>query len=134
MQGKERKLFYYEVQDESSTICDKEYFRLHYFLKIIDTALVSFKTRFELYANHQNIFCFLYMNEIGNLDMIVRLVLFFFYSFSFFCFFPFFFIGNILFQLTFSRSKRNRILWLYSIMIPIDVGMMHRFKTKIFSF
>lgn len=68
MQGKERKLFYYEGQDESSTICDKEYFRLHYFLKIIDTALVSFKTRFELYANHQNIFCFLYMNEIGNLD------------------------------------------------------------------
>ena len=41
---------------------------LHYFLKIIDTALLSFKSRFELYANHQNIFGFLFINEIGNLD------------------------------------------------------------------
>ncbi|XP_015433463.1 PREDICTED: zinc finger MYM-type protein 1-like [Dufourea novaeangliae] len=65
--GKKWKLFDYG-QDESSTISDKEYFRVHYFLKIIDTALVSFKSRFELYANHQNIFGFLYMNEIGNLD------------------------------------------------------------------
>ncbi|XP_017792106.1 PREDICTED: uncharacterized protein LOC108574099 [Habropoda laboriosa] len=48
---KKRKLFDYEGQDESSTI-----------------RLVSFKSRFELYANHQNIFGFLYMNEIGNLD------------------------------------------------------------------
>lgn len=66
--GKKRKLFDYERQDESSTISDKEYFRVHYFLKIIDTALVSFKSRFVLYANHQNIFGFLYMNEIENLD------------------------------------------------------------------
>lgn len=66
--GKKRKLFDYEGQDESSTISDKEYFLVHYFLKIIDTALVSFKSRFELYANRQNIFGFLYMNEIGNLD------------------------------------------------------------------
>lgn len=63
--GKKRKLFDYEGQDESSTISDEEYFRIHYFLKIIDTALVSFKSRFELYANHQNIFGFLYMNEMS---------------------------------------------------------------------
>lgn len=31
-------------------------------------ALVSFKSRFELYTDHQNISGFLYMNEIGNLD------------------------------------------------------------------
>ena len=37
-------------------------------MKIIDTPLVSFKSTFELYADHQNIFGFLYMNEIGNLD------------------------------------------------------------------
>ena len=61
--GKKRKLFDYEGQDESSTMSDK----VHYFLKIIDIVLV-FKSRFELYANHQNIFGFLYMNEIGNLD------------------------------------------------------------------
>ncbi|XP_043588289.1 uncharacterized protein LOC122570258 [Bombus pyrosoma] len=68
LKGEKRKLFNYEGQDESSAINNEEYFRVHYFLKIIDTALVSFKSRFELYANHQNIFGFLHMNEIGNLD------------------------------------------------------------------
>lgn len=46
----------------------QEYSRVHYFLNIIDTTLVSFKSRSESYANHQNIFGFLYMNAIGNLD------------------------------------------------------------------
>jgi hypothetical protein len=51
-----------------STIRDEENFRVSYFLTIIDTALVSFQNRFELYENHEKIFGFLFMSEIAYMD------------------------------------------------------------------
>lgn len=59
--GKKRKLFNYEGEDLSSTFRDTEYFRVYNSLKIIGNASVFLKSRFKLYANHQNIFLFLYM-------------------------------------------------------------------------
>lgn len=41
---------------------------IQYFLNITDTASILFKSRFESYANRQNMFGFLYMNQIRNLD------------------------------------------------------------------
>jgi hypothetical protein len=66
-QGKKRKLFEYEGEDAPTTTAEDN-FRINYFLQIIDTAITSLQKRFEIYDKHKNIFGFLYMNELENLN------------------------------------------------------------------
>lgn len=56
------KRFFYEGTDQPITSAE-EYFRIQYFLVIIDSAVISLKKSFEIYHAHEALHGFLYNSD-----------------------------------------------------------------------